>query len=164
MIKALARLSTAILAVSLVTAQPLGAQQETSADQTEEMHPDVAMDLVLEARKSVRLVDMDSFRQAVRERNYDLLIDVREPSEFDAGHIPGAINIPRGLIEFKIWPTVGFPDVTDQGQKIFLYCNTGVRASLSGVSLEELGFTDVRVVDMKLTDWIEAGLPMEETH
>ena len=162
MIKALASRSAAVLAVSFLNPQPLCAQQDLSPAQMEEMCPDVAIDLVLEAKKSIRLADMNSFKQAVDESSYDLVIDVREPSEYDAGHIPGAINIPRGLIEFKIWPTVGFPDVTDQGQKIYLYCNTGGRASLSGKSLQELGFTEVTVVEMKLTDWIDAGFPIEK--
>jgi rhodanese-related sulfurtransferase len=164
MIKALASISTAVLAVSFLIPQPLCAQQDPSTAQMEEMCPDVAIDLVLEAKKSIRLADMSSFEQVVAQKSYDLVIDVREPSEYDAGHIPGAINIPRGLIEFKIWPTVGFPDVTDQGQKIFVYCNTGGRASLSGKSLQELGFTEVTVVDMKLTEWIDAGFPIERSH
>ena len=152
------------LSASLLVPQRLVAQEETSPAVMEEMCPDVAIDLVLEAKKSVRLADMSTFQKAVDEKNFDLVIDVREPSEYDAGHIPGAINIPRGLIEFQIWPTVGFPEVTDQGQKIFVYCNTGGRASLSGKSLMELGFTSVSVVNMKLTDWIEAGFPIEKSN
>ena len=164
MIKVLARISAAVLALPFLVPQPLCAQEVPSAAQMEEMCPDVAIDLVLEAKKSIRLADMNSFKQAVDESSYDLVIDVREPSEYAAGHIPGAVNIPRGLIEFKIWPTVGFPDVTDQGQNIFVYCNTGGRASLAGKSLQELGFTEVAVVDMKLTEWIDAGFPIEKTH
>jgi len=152
------------LAASLLVPQSMAAQEEMSPAAMEEMCPDVAIDIVLEAKKSVRLADMSTFQKAVDEKRFDLVIDVREPSEYDAGHIPGAINIPRGLIEFQIWPTVGFPEVTDQGQKIFVYCNTGGRASLSGKSLMELGFTSVSVVDMKLTDWIDAGFPIEKTH
>jgi len=160
----LAAASVGILAASLLVPPALGAQEKMSPAQMEEMCPDVAIDLVLEARKSVHLADMTAFQAAVDEQAYDLVIDVREPSEYAAGHIPGAINIPRGLIEFQIWPTVGFPDVQDQGQKIFVYCNSGGRATLSGKSLMELGFSNVKVVDMKLADWIEGGLPIEESH
>ena len=89
------------------------------------------------------------------------MVDVREPPEFAAGHIPGAVNIPRGVIEFLTWKYVGFPDSIDKGKSIYLYCNTGGRASLAGKALVDLGFTNVTVVDMKLPHWIEAGLPIE---
>lgn len=145
--------AAAILAAPLVLQQPLVAQEKNQ--------PDIATQLVVDAKASVSLADMAAFQQALEGGEYDLLIDVREPAEYAEGHIPGTINIPRGLVEFKIWPHVGFPDATDMKARIFLVCNTGGRASLSGVSLEELGFTDVMVVDMKLTDWIEAGLPVE---
>ena len=163
MTRFLASVSTVVLAVSLFIPESLVAQEDLSPAQMEEMCPDVAIDLVLEAKKSIRLADMSSFHQIVSEQGYDLLIDVREPSEYAAGHIPGAINIPRGLIEFKIWPTIGYPDISAQGQKIFVYCNTGGRAALSGQSLQELGFTEVTVVNMKLPEWIEAGFPIERT-
>jgi rhodanese-related sulfurtransferase len=125
------------------------------------MCPDVATDLVVEARKSVSLADMSTFKQTLDQKRYDLLIDLREPSEYATGHIFGAINIPRGLIEFMIWKYVGFPDATDMEKRIYVYCNSGGRASLSGKSLGELGFTNVTVVDMKLTDWVEGGHPIE---
>jgi rhodanese-related sulfurtransferase len=153
--KTLATIAAAVFATSLFASQPLEAQ--------EEMCPDIISDLVVEAKKSIRLVDMSTFQQSLDEKNYDLVIDVREPSEYDAGHVAGAINIPRGVIEFMIWTNVGFPDSTDKGRNICLYCNTGGRASLSGKSLKELGFTNVTVVDMRLPDWIEAGFPIEES-
>ena len=55
-----------------------------------------------------------------------LLVDVREPGEYADGYIPGAVNLPRGVIELKIWPYVGFPDKTDLSRKITLYCGTGL--------------------------------------
>lgn len=156
------RVVSTIVAVQLCAPVPLAAQQKVSAAEAEEMCPDVATDLVLQARQSVQLADMDAFQEALAGREFDLLIDVREPSEYEAGHIPGAINIPRGLIEFQIWPAIGYPEVEDRGQRIYLYCNTGGRASLSARSLEDLGFTKVTVIDMKLTDWNDKGMPLEK--
>ena len=86
------------------------------------------------------------------------------PEQYGTGHVPGAVNIPRGVIEFMIWKDVGFPHLTDKGRNIYLYCNTGGRASLSGRSLKELGFSNVTVVNMKLSDWIEAGFPIEKSN
>ena len=90
-----------------------------------------------------------------------MIIDVREPGEYAAGYIPGAINIPRGVIEFKIWPYVGFPEKTNTGKKLILYCKSSGRCSLATKTLQDLGFTNVIAVDMKFADWIKAGYPLE---
>jgi rhodanese-related sulfurtransferase len=152
--KSLLTIPAAVLAASLLASQPLTAQEAE--------RPQAATDLVIEAKKSVRLADMETVRQALEGGGYDLLIDVREPSEYASGHLSGAVNIPRGVIEFQIWKHVGYPDATDMTKQIFVACNTGARASLSARSLEDLGFTNVTVVDMKLADWIDSGLPIQK--
>ena len=63
------------------------------------------------------MINMKKFDAVLESKDYGLIIDVREPYEFDRGHVPGAINIPRGGIEFMIWDKVGFPDKTDLGKK-----------------------------------------------
>ena len=140
------------------------AEQDFAA--SEEMCPDVAMDLVIEAKKSVDLASLDAVANALDESAYDLIVDVREPSEYATGHLPGAINIPRGLIEFMIWKSLGFPEGEEIAKSletsIFVYCNSGGRASLSGRSLGELGFSNVTVADMKLADWVAVGHPLEK--
>jgi rhodanese-related sulfurtransferase len=157
-----ATLAVAVLAAVLLAPQPLTAQEEQAPSL--EMCPDVVKDLVIEARESVRLVDMSTFKHTLDAKDYDLVVDVREPPEYAAGHIPGAINVPRGVIEFLIWKSVGFPHAIDKTKHIYLYCNTGGRASLSGKALVDLGFTHVTLVDMKLPDWIEVGLPLETSN
>lgn len=64
----------------------------------------------------------------------------------------GAVNLPRGLVEFGVWKLVGFPDKTDQGQKITVYCKTGGRAALATKTLRDLGFTSVTAFDGKFED------------
>lgn len=118
--------------------------------------------LVAAAKTKVRIIDLAAFKAALANRSGMLLIDVREPGEFfDDGHIAGAINIPRGQIELNIWPFVGFPEKTNLRKKIVLYCGTSTRSILAAKSLKDLGFTDVTAVDMKMADWIKAGLPLE---
>jgi hypothetical protein len=129
--KALVTIVAAVLTAPLL-ASPLQEAQDVDAF---EMCPDVVTGLLVEAKKSIPIADMGTFKKSLDEGNYDLVVDVREPPEYDKGHIPGAINIPRGVIEFMIWKAVGFPDATDKEKNIYLYCNTGGRASLSGKSL-----------------------------
>jgi rhodanese-related sulfurtransferase len=146
----------AVLAVCLVLPASLTAGKAGSK------WPPIVNETVAKAKKSVKLVNMSKFKKAVDKKKYDLIIDVREPGEYAQGHVTGAINIPRGLIEFKIWSKVGFPDNTDTGKKIYIYCKTGGRASLATKSLKDLGFTKVKAVNMKIADWIEAGHPIEK--
>ncbi len=67
-----------------------------------------------------------------------LLIDVRETSEWDAGHLNDAINIPMALLPLKIEEVAPNKD-----QKIVLHCERGGRSSQSVLTLEKMGYTDV---------------------
>ncbi len=75
-----------------------------------------AHDLVTAAKAQIHEVDLQTAEAAIREA--DALIDVREADEFHAGHIPGAINIPRGLLEFKL---SNEPELAARDLKLVLY-------------------------------------------
>ena len=85
-----------------------------------------------------------------------LLIDVREESEFAAGHIPGAIHVSKGVIERDI-ETV----VPDPNKEILLYCGGGFRSALSAENLQRLGYRNVVSVDGGWRSWTEAKYPAE---
>ena len=98
-----------------------------------------------------------------------VIIDVREPIEWER-HIEGAMQIPRGLIEFVADPECGpiLPpslkyDLTE-GTQIITYCNTGARATLAARSLADMGYEDVANLEGGLTAWEEAGLPVADHH
>ncbi len=122
-------------------------------------YPPQVKEMVLEVRKTIKTVDMDGFRKVVDNPEGALIIDVREPKAFAAGHIPGAINVPRGVIEFKIWKHVGFPDKTDYNKTMYLYCGKGGRCTLATKSLQDLGFKNATAAVVKLKDWVKAGHP-----
>jgi rhodanese-related sulfurtransferase len=122
--------------------------------------PPIVTEKVKEVRKSIKTIDMAGFRKVVDNPMGALVVDVREPNEYTAGHVPGAINVPRGLIEFQIWKHVGFPDKTDTAKQMYLYCATGGRCSFAAKSLQDLGFTNVVAVTMVLADWAKAGHPL----
>lgn len=82
---------------------------------------------------------MEEYRQVVASPGETLIVDVREPHEYAAGHVPGAINIPRGMLAFQIWPHVGYPTNTKLDQPIVLQCQSGNRASLGAQALANLG-------------------------
>ncbi|MFO1324666.1 MAG: rhodanese-like domain-containing protein [Burkholderiales bacterium] len=123
-------------------------------------YPPAVSELVAAAKRQVRTIDMATFKAAFDRNDLGLIVDVREPEEFAGGHIPGAINVPRGVIELRIWTHVGFPEKTDMNRKMTLYCGSGTRCVLAAKSLQDLGFSNVTAADMRIDDWAKAGHPL----
>ena len=123
-------------------------------------YPPSVSQLVAATKKQVRTIDMAALKAMLDQGQAGVLVDVREEDEFADGHLAGAVNVPRGLIEFNIWTLVGYPDKTDTGTKLTLYCKTGGRCALAAKSLQDLGFTNVTAVDMKIEAWAKAGYPL----
>jgi rhodanese-related sulfurtransferase len=117
-------------------------------------------ELLARTKAQVKTIDMATFKSGLEKGELGMVVDVREPEEYEEGHVAGAINIPRGVIEVRIWPKVGFPDKLDLGKKITLYCGSGLRCVLAAKSLQDLSFTNVTAVDMKIADWKKAGYPL----
>lgn len=81
-----------------------------------------------------------------------LLIDVREPNEFAAGTIPGAVAIPRGQLELQITKVT-----QDENQPIVCYCGGGTRSLFAAKQLATMGFKNVRSMANGFRGWKEAG-------
>lgn len=121
-----------------------------------------ASDLVADARQRIREVAPAAFHANAGDT---VLIDVREPAEFDTGHLSGAINIPRGVLEFQVDAHPAVANATDPAlahreRPVVLYCRTGGRAALAADNLQKLGFADVRSIAGGIEAWREAGLPV----
>ncbi len=114
-----------------------------------------AMDLVAEAKSQILEVEPATAQAALPS---SLLLDVREPAEFEAGRLPGAINIPRGLLEFKIGD---HPQLAQRDADILVYCKTSGRAALAAVNLKRMGYTKVRSIHGGFDAWSQLGLPVE---
>jgi rhodanese-related sulfurtransferase len=93
-----------------------------------------------------------------------VLLDVREPVEWEQ-HIKGAIQVPRGLIEFVADP--GSPKHNaqlDPNRRVIVYCRSGTRAALATLTLKTLGYEHAANLDGGFTAWKDAGLPTDEHH
>lgn len=101
---------------------------------------------------------MDTCR--LKNPNGALLLDVREEGEFKAGHVPGTVNIPRGLLELRIWKQLGYPMDIDMGRRIYVQCASGGRATLATKQLKDIGFTNVVAVIMNFREWEKRGNPL----
>lgn len=92
-----------------------------------------------------------------------LIVDVRDPAEVaQTGKVPGAVNVPRGMLEFRADPASPSHDKAfDPSKTVVLYCASGGRAALAGTVLQELGYGDVRTMG-GFKDWADKGLPVEK--
>jgi len=114
-----------------------------------------AADLVAKAKAAIR----ESQPQDIAPQLGKLtVVDVREADEFAAGHIPGAIHIPRGLLEFKV---DAHPVLRDRNRRIAMQCQGGGRSALATLAMQELGYTDVVNLAGGFAAWKAAGLPVE---
>jgi phage shock protein E len=85
-----------------------------------------------------------------------LIVDVRTPEEYAAGHVPGAVNIPYTHLPARASALAGAGD-----KDIVLYCQTGVRAGRAAERLRAHGFTRLLHLDGDMKQWIEKKLPVE---
>ena len=85
-----------------------------------------------------------------------LFIDVRERDEWDEGHIPGAVHVPRGYLESRVEQVV-----PERGRRIVVYCAVGNRSAFAAKTLAELGYTDVLNLAGGYTDWQRNGFATE---
>ena len=124
--------------------------------------PDIVTEHVAKVRKTVQTTDMQGYLAVVKNANGALLLDVREPAEFAAGHVPGAVNIPRGLVEFQIYKQLGYPNKVDTSRTIYVQCATGGRATLATAALKDIGFEHPIAVIMDWPTWVKDGNPTEK--
>ncbi len=114
-------------------------------------------DFVAEAKASVAEVSTEDV--AALSCGSVLLLDVREPGEFQAGFLPGAINVPRGMLEVKADPAMPPHDVrlADRKQPVITYCASGARSLLAASTLQEMGFTNVKSMAGGFCAWQQEG-------
>ena len=111
-----------------------------------------AQDLVAAAKKNIAEVDIPKAKTLL---NDTLVLDVREPDEYAAGCLPGAVNIPRGVLEFKIDSHPTFKDKKEAD--ILVYCKTGGRGALATEALLKLGYSNAINLAGGFTAWQENG-------
>ncbi|MGZ4325499.1 MAG: rhodanese-like domain-containing protein [Solirubrobacteraceae bacterium] len=111
-------------------------------------------------------IDSVSPKDAFDEMTTDhvVFLDVREPVEWEH-HIAGAVQVPRGLLEFAADPaSPRHKPELDPTRRVIVYCRSGVRASLAALTLKTLGYEHAANLEGGFSAWKEAGLPTNEHH
>jgi rhodanese-related sulfurtransferase len=112
-------------------------------------------DLVVEAKAQIKEVSTAEAQSLMTKYT---IIDVREYNEFAAGHLPGAINIPRGVLEFQIGTIA---DCADKAKPYLIYCRTSGRAALSTVQLQRIGYSNLISMLGGFEAWSKETRPVE---
>jgi len=119
-------------------------------------HSSAFLELVNDAKQRIAQTDINGYKELVSGGEPFVLVDVREESEWAAGHAAGAIHLGKGIIERDIEKTV-----PEKSTKLVLYCGGGFRSALVADNLNKMGYTDVISLDGGWKAWKEAGLPVE---
>lgn len=104
--------------------------------------------LVEEAKSQISLIGPDELRRMQQSGEDFTLVDVRERDEQAKGIIPGAISLPRGILEVNIDKIT-----TDKDRKLVLYCGEGGRSALAALNLKKMGFRNVFSLAGGYRDW-----------
>jgi sulfur-carrier protein adenylyltransferase/sulfurtransferase len=114
-------------------------------------------DLLQQVKGEIEEVDstqaLDSLRDSERGC---VIVDVREREEWDEGHLPGAVHVPRGHLESRIESAA-----PDKSRPVLVYCASGNRSAFAAKTLEELGYDQVVSLAGGFTDWKRNGNPFE---
>jgi rhodanese-related sulfurtransferase len=118
--------------------------------------------IVNEARANIAECSVEVLKQNLDRQNHDratrpVLIDVREESEFAAGHVPGSVHLSKGIIERDIESM--FPD---HASELYLLCGGGFRSALAADNLRRMGYTRVTSVNGGWSAWTSAGYPISK--
>ena len=120
-------------------------------------HAPAFLRIVADAKTRIRECTIAEMRARQVAGDRFVLVDVREESEYAAGHLPGALLIGKGVIERDIEAKI--PDPTTP---LVLYCGGGFRSALAADTLQKMGYTQVISMDGGWRAWTEQELPVEK--
>jgi len=111
-------------------------------------------ELLQQTRSEISEIDASHARHRI-ESGEPVVVDVREQDEWDEGHIPGAVHVPRGHLESRIERLA-----PDTSRPVVVYCSAGNRSAFAAKTLAELGYEDVVSLAGGFTDWKRNGFPV----
>jgi rhodanese-related sulfurtransferase len=114
------------------------------------------LDLVNDAKSRVREIDIERYKQMKESGEDHILVDVREESEWNAGHAAGAMHLGKGVIERDVEAKI-----EDHDKTLVLYCGGGFRSALAADNLQKMGYKNVISLDGGWRAYTGAGLLVE---
>jgi rhodanese-related sulfurtransferase len=115
------------------------------------------LQIVQDAKTRIRECTVQDVKAKLDRGERFQIVDVREESEWNAGHVPGAIHLGKGVIERDVESKVPDPEA-----EVVLYCGGGFRSALAADALQKMGYRNVISMDGGWRGWREAGYPVEQ--
>lgn len=121
------------------------------------------MDFVKAAKAAIKEVDVDQAESMMTERPDLLVVDVRESSEHEQGHLSKALLVPRGILEAAADPAYPKHNPTFAAARtrpVIVYCATGGRSAMAAAVMQMMGFKEVYSLAGGFAGWEQAGKPV----
>jgi rhodanese-related sulfurtransferase len=121
--------------------------------------------IVADARKTMPEITVVQAREELDQGHVALLLDVREPAEWEQGHLSGALLAPRGMLEWYADPTTPYakPELTTKRDAhIIVMCASGGRSLLAAQTLQSMGYSDVVSMAGGFKEWSKQEFPIED--
>ncbi|NQV19211.1 MAG: hypothetical protein HQ534_11810 [Armatimonadetes bacterium] len=136
--------------------------------------------MVAEAKAGINEITYEDFKAKLEKEELRVIIDVREPGEFEEGYINQpdeedeypypetfTVNIPRGFLEFKIgdssfWDDELWVEMPLKDEEIVLFCKSGGRSALAALTLQQMGYSNVLSLKGGYKKWLDPTAPEED--
>ena len=104
--------------------------------------------MIKEAKAKAEFVKVDELKTIIDNEHNFIIVDCREPDVYVEGHIPGAVNIPRGVLEFS-------SKISNRREAVYICCKDSKKSVLAAESLVKLKYKIVKVIDGGWEKWSE---------
>jgi len=118
--------------------------------------PKTGQDLIDEAKQQIVQVTPEQVREMQAHNEAVVYLDVREPNEWNLGHLPRAIHLPRGNLEGKV------EGLIDRNQKVVVYCARGNRSALAALTMKQMGYDNVSSMAQGIQGWADIDGEIED--
>jgi rhodanese-related sulfurtransferase len=106
-------------------------------------------DLIDEAKQQIDEVTPEQVREMQARNERVVYLDVREPNEWNLGHLPQAVHLPRGNLETKVEAMI------DRTQRVVVYCARGNRSALAALTMKQMGYENVASMARGFQGWAD---------
>ena len=112
-------------------------------------------DLIDEAKRQIAEVTPEQVREMQARNERAVYLDVREPNEWNLGHLPHAVHLPRGNLETKV------EGLIDRNQSVVIYCARGNRSALAALTMKQMGYENVASMARGFLGWADINGEVE---